>query len=101
MGERASSRSDIAALKPRFRQISYASGVFFTLAMHRRLLTYFSLRRFDLVLGPALHRLPPQKPHLLDNPLFDRVGLLEISLRIRYRHRYRYRYESIAKTRVR
>src|SRR5271157_4101436 len=67
--------------------------------MHRRLLTNFSLRRFDLVLGPALHRLPPQKPHFLDNPLFDRVGLLEISLRIRYRHRYR--YESIAKTRVR
>src|SRR5271163_4352839 len=72
---------------------------FFTLAMRRRLLTNFSLRRFDLVLGPALHRLPPQKPHFLDNPLFDRVGLLEISLRIRYRHRYR--YESIAKTRVR
>src|SRR5271156_4338244 len=72
---------------------------FFTLAMHRRLLTNFSLRRFDLVLGPALYRRPPQKPHFLDNPLFDRVGLLEISLRIRYRHRYR--YESIAKTRVR
>src|SRR5271163_2713258 len=72
---------------------------FFTLAMRRRLLTNFSLRRFTLALGPALHRLPPQKPHFLDNPLFDRLGLLEISLRIRYRHRYR--YESIAKTRVR
>src|ERR1700687_241067 len=85
MGERASSRSDIAALKPRFRQISYASGVFFTLAMHRRLLTNFFLGRFHLGLGPSLHRLSPQQPHLLDNPLFDRVGLLEIFPRIRYR----------------
>jgi hypothetical protein len=74
MGERASSRSDIAALKPRFRQISYASGVFFTLAMHRRLLTNFFLGRFHLGLGPSLHRLSPQQPHFLDNPLFDRVG---------------------------
>src|SRR6266550_3838313 len=78
MGERASSRSDIAALKPRFRQISYASGVFFTLAMHRRLLTNFFLGRFHLGLGPSLHRLSPQQPHFLDNPLFNRVGLLEI-----------------------
>src|ERR1700674_5485513 len=76
MGERASSRSDIAALKPRFRQISYASGVFFTLAMHRRLLTNFFLGRFHLGLGPSLHLLSPQQPHFLDNPLFDRVGLL-------------------------
>jgi len=56
--------------------------------MHRRLLTNFSLGRFDLVLGPSLHCLPPQKPHFLDNPLFDRVGLLEIFPRIRYRHGY-------------
>src|ERR1700683_5593432 len=82
MGERASSHSDIAALKPRFRQISYASGVFFTLAMHRRLLTNFFLGRFHLGLGPSLHRLSPQQPHFLDNPLFDRVGLLEIFARI-------------------
>src|ERR1700728_165589 len=68
MGERASSHSDIAALKPRFRQISYASGVFFTLAMHRRLLTNFFLGRFHLGLGPSLHRLSPQQPHFLDNP---------------------------------
>src|SRR5580693_1650497 len=99
MGERASSRSDIAALKLRFRQISYASGVFFTLAMHRRLLTNVSLRRFNLGLGPYLHRRPPQQPHFLNNPLFDRVGLLEISLRIRYRQGYR--HEPLAKTRVR
>src|SRR4029077_7117116 len=82
-----------------FHQISYASRVFFTLAMHRRLLTNFSLGRFDLVLGPSLHCLPPQKPHFLDHPLFDRVGLLEISLRVRYGKGYR--YESLAKTRVR
>jgi len=88
MGERASSRSDIAALKLRFRQISYASGVFFTLAMHRRLLTNFFLGRFHLGLGPSLHRLSPQQPHFLDNPLFDRVGLLEIFPRIRYRNGY-------------
>src|SRR5262249_30209963 len=87
------------ALKLRFHQISYASRVFFTLAMHRRLLTNFSLGRFDLVLGPSLHCLPPQKPHFLDHPLFDRVGLLEISLRVRYGKGYR--YESLAKTRVR
>ena len=67
--------------------------------MHRRLLTNFSLGRFDLVLGPSLHCLPPQKPHFLDHPLFDRVGLLEISLRVRYGKGYR--YKSLAKTRVR
>ena len=67
--------------------------------MHRRLLTNFSLSRFDLALGPSLNRLPPQKPHFLDNPLFDRVSLLEISLTVRYRHGYR--YESTAKTGVR
>src|SRR5271169_2023459 len=32
-----------------------------------------------------LHRLSSQKPHLLDDPLFGRVGLLEISLRVLYR----------------
>src|SRR5262249_60519586 len=46
-----------------------------------------------------LQRPPSQKPTFLVNPLFDRVGLLEISLRIRCRHRYR--SESIAKPRVR
>ena len=88
MGERASSRSDIAALKPRFRQISYASGVFFTLAMHRRLLTNFFLGRFHLGLGPALHRLSPHQPHFRDNPRLRRVRLLEMFTRIRYRHGY-------------
>src|ERR1700683_3112522 len=66
MGDRASSHSDIAALKPRFRQISYASGGFFTLAMHQRLLTNFFLGRFHLGLGPSLHRLSPHQPHFLD-----------------------------------
>ena len=51
---------------------------------------------FDLLLGPFLHRLPPQQPHLLDDPLFDRIGLLEISLRVLYRTDYR--CESLSKT---
>src|SRR5208337_410651 len=54
---------------------------------------------FDLVLGPSLHRLPPQQPHLLHDPLLDRIGLLEVSLAVLYRPNYR--RESIAKTRVR
>src|SRR5271168_1651861 len=58
---------------------------FFTLAMHLRLLTNFPFRHFDLPLRPPLHRLSSQKPHLLDDPLFGRVGLLEISLRVLYR----------------
>ena len=58
---------------------------FFTLAMHMRLLMNFSLRHFHLLLRPPLQRLTTQKPHLLDNPLFGRISLLEISLRILYR----------------
>src|SRR5271155_5587203 len=71
---------------------------FFTLPMHLRLLTNFSFRNFDLPLRPPLHRHPPQKPHLLDDPLFGRVGLLEISLRVLYGADYR--CESISKIRV-
>ena len=67
--------------------------------MHLRLSTNFSFRRFDLVLGPSLHRLPPQQPHLLHDPLLDRIGLLEVSLAVLYRPNYR--HESISKTRVR
>ena len=67
--------------------------------MHLRLSTNFSFRRFDLVLGPSLHRLPPQQPHLLHDPLLDRIGLLEVSLAVLYRPNYR--RESISKTRVR
>jgi hypothetical protein len=63
-----------------------------------RLLTNFSLRHFDLPLRPPLQRLTPQKPHLLEDPLLGRVGLLEISLRILYRAHYR--CESISKIRV-
>src|SRR5271157_5773637 len=68
-------------------------------AMHLSLSTNFSFRRFDLVLGPSLHRLPPQQPHLLHDPLLDRIGLLEVSLAVLYRPNYR--RESIGKTRVR
>ncbi len=67
--------------------------------MHLRLSTNFSFRRFDLVLGPSLHRLPPQQPHLLHDPLLDRIGLLEVSLAVLYRPNYR--RKSISKTRVR
>src|SRR5271167_859873 len=71
---------------------------FFTLAMHLRLLTNFSFRDLDLPLGPPLHRLSPQKPHLFDDPLFGRVRLLEISLRVLYGADDR--CESISKIRV-
>jgi len=63
--------------------------------MHMSLSTNFSFRRFDLLLGPPLQRLPPKKPHFLDQPLFDRVGLLEISLPVLYRADYR--RESLSK----
>src|ERR1700686_4912086 len=49
-------------------------------------------------LRPPLHRLPPQMPHLLEDPLFGRVRLLEISLRVLYGADYR--RESISKIRV-
>src|SRR5580704_2237317 len=94
-GARFYSPTDIAALGPRYRRVSYASGVFFTLTMHLRLLTNFSFRPFDLPLRPPLQRLSPQKSHLLDDPLFGRVRLLEISLRVLYRADYR--CESISK----
>ena len=67
--------------------------------MHLSLSTNFSFRRFDLVLGPSLHHLPPQQPHLLHDPLLDRIGLLEVSLAVLYRPNYR--RKMIAKTRVR
>ena len=57
--------------------------------MHARLLTNGSFRQFDLLVGPSLQRLPPQKLHLLDDPLFSRIRLLEISLRVLYRADYR------------
>jgi hypothetical protein len=57
--------------------------------MHVRLLANFSFRQFDLPVGPPLQRLPTQKLHLLDDPLFSRVRLLEISLRVLYRADYR------------
>src|SRR5271156_5698835 len=62
---------------------------FFTLAMHVRSLTNFSFRYFHLLLRPPPQRLTPQKPHLLDDALFGRIGLLEISLTILYRADYR------------
>jgi hypothetical protein len=57
--------------------------------MHARLLANFSFRQSDMLVGPPLQRLPPQKLHLLDDPLFSRVRLLEISLRVLYRPDYR------------
>ena len=67
--------------------------------MHLRLSANFPFRRFDLPLGPSLHRLPPQEPHLLDDPLFGRVRLLEVSLRILYGNSYR--CDSVSKIRMR
>ena len=61
--------------------------------MHLSLSTNFSFRRFDLVLGPSLHRLPPQQPHLLHDPLLDRIGLLEVSLAVLYRPNYRREFD--------
>ena len=57
--------------------------------MHVRLLANFSFRQFDLPVGPPLQRLPPQKLHLLDDPLFGCVRLLEIPVRVLYRADYR------------
>jgi hypothetical protein len=51
---------------------------FFYLGDASKVVDEFFLGRFHLGLGPSLHRLSPQQPHFLDNPLFDRVGLLEI-----------------------
>ena len=66
--------------------------------MHLRLLTNFSFRHFVLPFRPPPHRLSSQKPHLLDDPLFGRVGLREISLRVLYGADYR--CESNSKIRV-
>ena len=57
--------------------------------MHVRLSANISFRQFDLLVGPPLQRLPPQKLHLLDDPLFSRVRLLEIPLRVLYSADYR------------
>jgi hypothetical protein len=71
---------------------------FFTLAMHVRSLTNFLFRRFHLPLGPPLHRLLTEKPHLFEKPFFRSVRLLEISIRVVYR--VDYRYESVSKFRA-
>ena len=76
----AASRTDIAAPEPLFHRTSYASGVFFALAMHLRALANLPLRRLDPPLGPTAQRLPPQKTRLLDHPLFRRVGFLQFAL---------------------
>src|SRR5208337_3381583 len=66
---------------PLSRRISYASGLFFTLAMHLRLLTNFPLRHLRLPLRPAQQRFASQTPRLLDQPLFRSVRLLQIAVR--------------------
>src|SRR5271165_5561864 len=75
----AASRTDIAAPEPLFRRISYASRVFFALAMHLRALANLPLRRRHPPLGPTLQRLPSQKTRLLDHPLFRGVGFLQFA----------------------
>src|SRR5208337_101418 len=74
---------------PLSRRISYASGLFFTLAMHLRLLTNFPLRHLRLPLRPAQQRFASQTPRLLDQPLFRSVRLLQIAFAILYRQGYR------------
>src|SRR5208283_3026457 len=76
---RAASRTDIAAPRPLSGRTSYASGVFFALAMHLRALTNVPLRRLDPVLGPAAQRLSSQQTHLLHHALFRSVGLLQFA----------------------
>ena len=67
--------------------------------MHLRLLTNFSFRHLNPVLRPPLDRRAPQKPHFIDNPLFNRVSLLEISIAVLYGTRYR--CEPVSKLRMR
>ena len=66
--------------------------------MHPGLLANLSFRRLDPLVRPTLQRLAAQKPHLLDEPLFGRVRLPELSVQVP--HRAHYRRQSIAKTRM-
>src|SRR5271170_4434700 len=68
------------------------------LAMHPGLAPNFPLRRLDPLVRPILQRLTAQKPHLLDEPLFGRVRLPEVSVQVP--HRAYYRRQSVAKTRM-
>jgi hypothetical protein len=67
--------------------------------MHMRLSANFLFCHFHSLLGPPLHRLSPQQPHLLNYPLFGSVRLLEISLRVLYGKSYR--CDSVSKIRMR
>jgi hypothetical protein len=58
----------------------------------------FPLRRRDPLVRPILQRLAAQKPHLLDEPLFGRVRLPEVSVQVP--HRAHHRRQSVAKTRM-
>src|SRR5271170_3782311 len=71
---------------------------FFSMAMHPGLAPNFPLRRLDPLVRPILQRLTAQKPHLLDDPLFGRVRLPEVSVQVP--HRAYYRRQSVAKTRM-
>src|SRR5208282_4590745 len=73
------SRTDIAAPGLLFRRISYASGLFFTLAMHLRSLANLTLRRLDPTLGPTAQRLPSHQTHLIHDALFRSVGFLQFA----------------------
>jgi hypothetical protein len=68
------------------------------MAMHPGLASNFPLRRLDPLVRPILQRLTAQKPHLLDEPLFGRVRLPEVSVQVP--HRAHYRRQSVAKTRM-
>jgi hypothetical protein len=66
--------------------------------MHPGLTANGPLRRFDPLVRPTLQRLAAQKPHLLDEPLFGRVRLPELSVQVT--HRAYYRGHSVTKIRV-
>src|ERR1700734_1055727 len=66
--------------------------------MHPGSAANFPLRRRDPLVRPILQRLAAQKPHLLDEPLFGRVRLPEVSVQVP--HRAHYRRQSVAKTRM-
>ncbi|MFZ2109671.1 MAG: hypothetical protein WAV18_30565 [Roseiarcus sp.] len=55
------------------------------MATHPGSVANFPLRRRDPLVRPILQRLAAQKPHLIDEPLFGRVRLPEVSVQVPHR----------------
>jgi len=66
--------------------------------MHPGLAANVPLRGLDPLVRPTLQRLLAQKPHLLDETLFSRVRLREVSVQVP--HRACDRRHSVTKTRM-